>query len=478
MMRVSLFSSVCGLAFAAMLAGATGAVTLSTGVGDGELNVTVDAFGAFGTDVGGDAGSALYDPVATENGNLPESDTVYESYVAMSFANTRVPFSKGDTGRQFMNDADFASAVFTAVDVAKAVSRFTFQHFAIKLEQSVAPSFDNGARVGAILNQVYRITNTGDTTSSGDIVRYLDGDLDFDGSNNDGGGRLNLNGSEVLYETDATGGAEAQATFVGITATGGDTPVSNRYQISAYDALLSNVISGLPLADHVESDDNGDGFVDTPYDVTLALRNTTSIAPNQTLTYTTQTLFGNAVPPAPGDLEALPLLPDASDPNGPFVFTVELEEDDVVWIDPVIATGYVYTLTSDGYFSSVVAPSLAAVNDPNGYTLTFTGATGAQSVTLAAGQGYGFSAADMVRMFTISGIDESLMLDPDNPTVFVTGVSVAGLTAGQPSVITMEPIRTDIPDVSAPVPLPAGGVLLLSGLAALGLRARRSAMLA
>ncbi len=73
--------------------------------------------------------------------------------------------------------------------------------------------------------------------------------------------------------------------------------------------------------------------------------------------------------------------------------------------------------------------------------------------------------------FTITGIDAALMLDPTNANAFVTGVSV--VNGGVPGAITQTPITTEV----NAVPLPASGVLLLSGIAGFAfLRRRREAL--
>ena len=178
------------------------------------------------------------------------------------------------------------------------------------------------------------------------------------------------------------------------------------------------------------------------------------------------------VEPEPGETEGTPLLPTFISEDGGFNFEIDtsLYEQGLIcavaggtcWIDPVIATGYTYTITG-AEFASVTAPSLGIVNDPDGYVLTVGGAM----FGLLAGETYFFD--DDVTEFTITGIATDLALDPTNPMAFATGVSFRDFTEDT-FIVTQTPITLDVPDV-APVPLPAGGVLLGAGL--LGLLAMR-----
>src|SRR5439155_7239362 len=109
--------------------------------------------------------------------------------------------------------------------------------------QQVQPQFDltTKGRVGTLLTQTYVITNTGTTPQDFELVRYLDGDLNFDGRDGlggtttnstgviqngvpdgasaDGGGHLinKITGDEFLYETEQ-GGVSSNGTFIGMTS--------------------------------------------------------------------------------------------------------------------------------------------------------------------------------------------------------------------------------------------------------------------
>ncbi|SFA87862.1 VPLPA-CTERM protein sorting domain-containing protein [Poseidonocella pacifica] len=346
------------------------------------------------------------------------------------------------------------------------MTNFGLDALNITLTRSLTVSFDGDVRLGTVLSQQFVIENAGATTNF-DFIRYLDGDLEFDDSIDDAGGRITVGGSEVLFETDSASDGTNTDTFVGISrSVGGMTEPTEaqNFEIDVYSDLQNKILSGQNLGNTIEGDDDNDGFTDENYDVTLAQQNFFRILENQTVVYTTNTLFGNAVPPAPGSIEALPLLPDSVGPDGGFVFELDAREivvGETIFIDPIIAMGY----TSGTTFASVTAPSFGVVPDPDGYTLTF----GATSVFLASGSTYNFGAG--VTNFTITGIDTGLALDPTNPAAFVTGVSLNTFSSTS-IVITQTPIETYIPDPS-PVPLPAGVWLIGTALAGLGFVSRR-----
>ncbi|GGE22102.1 hypothetical protein GCM10011360_08250 [Primorskyibacter flagellatus] len=446
---------LAALLCASILASPANAFTLSNGTGDGTLTVEVDAYGSFGTAfIGTEAGGAIYDPIGA---NGPAT-TVFESFVYFPFVNGRVPAGSAAT----------RTATVVSQSGTELVTNFGVNLLNITLTQRLLDSFEGSTRVGTVLSQQFSITNA-DVQNSFDIVRYIDGDLDFDGSIADAGGRISLAGREVLFETDSTTNGSNTDTFVGIsrTVTGMTLPGgSQSFEIDSYSGLRSRIASGSPLDNTVAGDNDNDGFTDGVYDITMAQLNHVVLAPNQTITYTTNTLFGNAVPPAPGSSEAAPLLPDNVGPQGGFEFNIpasDIVTGQVIFIDPVIATGYTYEVTGAS-FSAVQAPSIGTVADGDGqYTLTF----GATSVTLLSGQIYTFDTP--VEYFTITGIDPDLMLDPDNNLAFVTGIALTNVQAN--TFVTI--VQTPITEVVGAVPLPAGLLLMGSAFAGLGLMRRR-----
>jgi hypothetical protein len=175
---------------------------------------------------------------------------------------------------------------------------------------------------------------------------------------------------------------------------------------------------------------------------------------------------------ADGSSEGSPLLPvtATADPTAPPAFTFDVSSAgvDFVFVDPEIAVGYTYFLEGGGSIAKFKAPTLDAVNDPDGYTLvlpdgsTFDVLPG-QVVDFVA-EGYG-----SLTTFDIVGISEDLMIDPENFTTFVGGFLFSGAGAG--SNLTQTAIVVDID--AAVVPLPPAFAAMLAGLGGLGLVARR-----
>ena len=200
----------------------------------------------------------------------------------------------------------------------------------------------------------------------------------------------------------------------------------------------------------------------------------------------------------PSNSETNPLMPDSVDGNGNFIFDMDFSgmfnmppecadpmdpaydpffcEDmctlepwtdscmgpsSIFFIDPPIATGYEYAVTGTS-FMSVQAPSLSAVNDPDGYLVSYLNAGVSASQNLLPGQSFVFPSS--VSDFTVTGISPTLALDPTDVALFPTGIAVTGIPPqGMPQVrITQTPITSTIaptlpvanagPDVSATAP--------------------------
>ena len=163
----------------------------------------------------------------------------------------------------------------------------------------------------------------------------------------------------------------------------------------------------------------------------------------------------------PGQTPFNPILP-GSVVNGTFQFSF-MPWPGMTFIDPLVAVGYDYALSDLGSpaFQSVELP---AVGDDLFTLSLWNGSQWAAAGTLQSGSA---NAHDFglggVRAFRITGIELSAALDPTNPLAFVTGLSFAGTDMVN---MTQTPI-------TAAVPEPASYALLVFGLAALGLRARR-----
>jgi hypothetical protein len=281
------------LALLAVLCSSTAAVlavpfALNNGPGDGKVSVGVDGYGAFGSSVGADSANAIYDPV----GAIGPAGTSFESGVAIRFG--------GAGGYDFLTSGDIGgSGGLGSVGVAgtplSGSSSFSFGGLSFTLVQTLTTLSS-----GTELRQDYTILNPSASSVRFELIRYLDGDLLFDGSLTDGGGRLAGGpGPEILFETDSATGSATSTTFVGITGEGGIIPAAGRYEIDSFSGLRSRIISGTALDDTVTGDGgDADQFIDAGggYDVTLALRNLFDLTAGGSATYTTRTIFGSGTP--------------------------------------------------------------------------------------------------------------------------------------------------------------------------------------
>lgn len=257
--------------------------TLNTPVGDGGLRVSVDEFGTFGS-TSFNGSNAFYDPL----GELGESGTVFYSGVAIRFGE--------ETSRSFLNAG--TSDGFTQETPTNTDSLFQVRDLSFALNQQVSELRVGNARGGSSLIQTYNITNVSSSSISFDLVRYMDGDLQFDGSISDAGGYLIRDSQEILFETDSGDNPLFATTFVGITATGGSVEVPGRYEVNGYSTVRSNVTGGAILNDTIAGDsEDADLFIDSfPYDVAIALGNRFVLNPGESTTYTTTTIFGSGAP--------------------------------------------------------------------------------------------------------------------------------------------------------------------------------------
>jgi hypothetical protein len=276
-MRGILKATIASLAMVAAAPVMAQTATLSTGTNDGQVTVAVNGAGAIGSSQGS------YNPV----GPGAAASTIFSSGLF---------YRIGGTGNRIaLSNASASTPIGSGTAVS---STFTSGILTGTLNQSVSNTFQNGAQTGSLLTQVYNFTNTSALAITLDLVRYLDGDLSFDGSIADGGGRLVApNGSPLLFEIDSATGASTATTFVGIYNQGG---TNNGFQISGYNTTPTlNVIGGsAALNNGIVGDNNNNGFIDAGagYDVTLMLGNLLDIGAGATATFTTYTLFGSGAP--------------------------------------------------------------------------------------------------------------------------------------------------------------------------------------
>jgi subtilisin-like proprotein convertase family protein len=284
---------------------------LSNMPGDASVKVGVDGYGSFGWAVA-DGDDAIFDPL----GSIAAAGTTYQSMVAVGPALGH---------RTFLSSEYLPTSPLVTGGPSLGTSDFVYNNLLFHLTQSLQ-TLNNaaGVRIGSRLVQTYTITNIGLLAQTFDMVRYFDGDLDFDGSIDDGGGRLTVNGNEIMFEIDSATGRYDPTTFVGITATGG-TPSANRYEADYFPYLRHQVIAGTNLDQVIENDGpDPDQFVDAGqgYDITLALANIFNLAPGEVGVYTTSTLFGTGTPD-----ETVEVPPAAPPPPPPFQFSGVVKND-------------------------------------------------------------------------------------------------------------------------------------------------------
>jgi hypothetical protein len=213
---------------------------LTTGTGDGSVTLGVDAFGSFGSNIGGtEATDAQYDPVGAQLA----AGTTFRSEVAIRTGT--------NVARTFLNQASIVDQIIINPTPTTAQSTFSVDGLNFELTQRVTDLIVDGVKKGSLLTQTYIITNPTTALVDFELIRYIDGDLDFDGSINDAGGRKVSGTEEILFETDSGTDPSVEATFLGITAIGGLTPPAGRYEIDSYSELRNSIIDGTALDDSI-----------------------------------------------------------------------------------------------------------------------------------------------------------------------------------------------------------------------------------
>jgi hypothetical protein len=154
--------------------------------------------------------------------------------------------------------------------------------------------------------------------------------------------------------------------------------------------------------------------------------------------------------------------------NGSYQFNFTVQAGQTYFIDPTVATGYTYrTGAGDPNFASVLLPTIQSAL----YNLSFLN-NGTLDTELVSGGVPFFFPNGGVDMFTVTGIDPTLGLDPSNPTAFVTGLTFVsdGQFTGTQTPITI--------DVAVPGPVAGAGlpglVALCGGILGLARRRRKS----
>jgi hypothetical protein len=151
--------------------------------------------------------------------------------------------------------------------------------------------------------------------------------------------------------------------------------------------------------------------------------------------------------------------------NAPYQFQVQgIVAGQTIFIDPFVAVGYKYAVgAGNPNFASVTLP---AVGD-NIFTLAYLLGGNPVLQQIIANAQFFFPQGG-VSAFDVTGIETSAMLDPNNVTAFVTGLT---FVADGEFTGTMTPLIEDVP--LGAVPEPATLLLLGTTLAGLGFVRRR-----
>ncbi|MDX1976087.1 MAG: CARDB domain-containing protein [Pseudanabaenaceae cyanobacterium bins.68] len=406
--------------------------TLTRGTGDGSLTIQVDEYGAFGSAAGGTGtGDAIYDPL----GPIAASPTTFQSGVAFRLLSSPT--------RVFLSSANLPAVGFAALTGSNATSNtFTRDGLNFSVTQTLSPVIFNTQTIGTDLTQVFNITNPTNATIQFELVRYLDGDLRFDGSLIDGGGRLasgnNLavNQLETLFETDKASNSPIDATFIGITSEGGTIPGTGRFEASSFSGLRQKIETGGALNNTIFGDGDNNNFVDigAGYDITLALRNTFSLAPGATTAYTTITRFGSRLP----DLSVTQA--DNPDPvilGNPVTYTIFVSNLGNGDIQNISVRN---SLPSNVGFINVSATGNSGFTPQiNGSTINFTGGSLAQgaSTTLTVTATPSTLPADAGNRITVAN---TATADPDNLIAEISETN----NVSQENTTILVPVQTDL----------------------------------
>ncbi|WP_277874339.1 MULTISPECIES: PEP-CTERM sorting domain-containing protein [Microcystis] len=172
-------------------------------------------------------------------------------------------------------------------------------------------------------------------------------------------------------------------------------------------------------------------------------------------------LDGKPVPPGTTPTNPLLPTPNPSNPDG-FTFPGVPVGDNgfgttnPIFFDPIVSVGYDYSVTGGPLFASVLIPNALPQGDSN-FTLELPGFG---NYSLVAGTTFNLLGVNPLGFsdFRISDIDPAEMLDPTNPTAFVTGLT---FTAAGTVTVTQNPIIQNTGGVSVPEPSNLLGLGLL-----------------
>jgi hypothetical protein len=229
----------------------------------------------------------------------------------------------------------------------------------------------------------------------------------------------------------------------------------------------SGGLGGTPAQAGYDAGDNTHFFA-LPGSLTssvLNLANTSNVSEDTPGLWTMAIRNGETSDGSSPDAPLLPVI--VQDGAWHFDFNIDLNER--IFIDPLVAIGYDYEVTSGPNIQTALFPVIAG--DTDGYEVFgFNTGTNLYDVSLGhvnAGDVFDFGPSGVSR-FGLRDIDITAGLDPANTQAFVTGLTF--VSAGAVS-MTQTPVSVDVSTNN--VPEPSTIALLLAGLLGCGVLRRR-----
>lgn len=215
----------------------------------------------------------------------------------------------------------------------------------------------------------------------------------------------------------------------------GDLPASGSFQIPSLAGLNTSDDYQIQVAEVFTRDGSSNTMHDNEAAISRALFN-----------YTVS-------PTAPSVPLNIPMI----DSSGVFHFNIGVTAGTTTYIDPAIATGYIYQIgAEDPDFASVTLPILPDQTNP--YEIEWD--NGLHKASLLGGKTFDFTGAGVAE-FDVTGIDAANGLNPNDPTAFVTA-------------LTFEATGNFTGTMTAIIPEPSTWTMILVGFAGLGYAGYRS----
>ena len=281
--------TLCGIIVTFFLLASPGmAINLTTGDGDGDVNIGSYDQSATSGDITttGNFTSCFFDPA----GPLSGFDSIFDSHIYIGSGGGATFIYGSSDPTNFIN-----------VSTASATSEFTSMGLQFNLEQTVEKVWDpdTGERTGSVLRQTYTIYNPTENQMSFELIRYIDPDI-LGNTEDIAGLTPGHCNSLIVYQFDGAdpGGATNPSSFVGLQAFSPDA-VDCSFDIRPYDDLESAIdYQGWSALDRDISDydSNGDDVLDTIGDWTYAIGHQFVMDPKQTFMYESRTFFGQGNP--------------------------------------------------------------------------------------------------------------------------------------------------------------------------------------